>query len=158
MGKVWLRFITDPGISSWAIRWFTWSEWSHVDLVLRDGRFLGARIDGGVRIRPHDYITPSVFRYAYVEVPDPRRIYGWATSQIGKPYDWRAIAGFLPRANWHNPHAWFCSELVAGAFEQARQPIIDAETSRVTPQMDYESIRVVKTNGVPKSLGKGLAY
>ena len=62
MSKVWLRFVTEKGFTSAAIRWFTWSDWSHVDFVLKDGRFLGARLDGGVQIRPHNYIKPSAFR------------------------------------------------------------------------------------------------
>ena len=148
-GKVWLRFITETGFSSWAIRWFTWSDWSHVDFVLKDGRFLGARLDGGVQIRPHNYIKPSAFRYAYVEVPDPRNVYGWSTTQIGKPYDWMAIAGFLPRTNWHDTGRWFCSELVSYAFEQAGQPIVDRKCYRVTPQTAFESVDVVKVDGVP---------
>ena len=148
-GKVWLRFITETGFSSWAIRWFTWSDWSHVDFVLRDGRFLGARLDGGVQIRPHDYIKPSAFRYAYVTVPDPRKVYGWATTQVGKPYDWKAIMGFLPRVEWHDPHAWFCSELVAAGFERAGHPIVDRKAFRVTPQTAFESVEVVKVDGVP---------
>ena len=149
MGKVWFRFITEEDFSSRLIRWFTWSDWSHVDFVLRDGRFLGARLDGGVLIRPHDYIRPSKFRYAYVEVPDPRKVYGWATTQVGKPYDWKAIAGFLPRVEWHDPHAWFCSELVAAGFERAAYPIVDRASFRVTPQTAYESVEVVKVDGVP---------
>ena len=149
MGKVWLRFITEKDFSSWTIRWFTWSDWSHVDFVLRDGRFLGARLDGGVLIRPHDYIVPSAFRYAYVEVPDPRKVYGWATTQVDKPYDWKAIAGFLPRVEWHDPHAWFCSELVAAGFERAGHPIVDQASFRVTPQTAFESVEVVKVDGVP---------
>lgn len=149
MGKVWLRFVTEPGITSLAIRWFTWSDWSHVDFVLRDGRFLGSRLDGGVLIRKHDYLTPSMFRYACVEVPEPRKVYGWATTQIGKPYDWKAIAGFLPRANWHDPGKWFCSELVAGGFEQAGCPIVDRKAFRVTPQTAYESVLVKKIDGLP---------
>jgi len=149
MGKVWCRFSTEPGIESRLIRWFTWSDWSHVDFVLANGKFLGARLDGGVRIRPHDYLTPSKYRYAYVEVADPRKVYGWATSQIGKKYDWRAIVGFLPRASWQDPGRWFCSELFAAAFEKKERPIVDRLASRITPQTAYESVRVVKIDGVP---------
>lgn len=154
MGKVWLRFITETGLTSGLIRWFSWSDWSHVDFVLRDGRFLGSRLDGGVRIRPHDYLTPSKYRYAYVDVADPRKVYGWATSQIGKKYDWKAIVGFLPRVNWQDPERWFCSELVAQGFELKDQPIVDRECSRITPQTDYESTRVIKVDGVPDWIAK----
>lgn len=152
--KVWCRFVTEAGFTSWAIRWFTWSDWSHIDFVLPSGKFLGARLDGGVQIRPHDYIRPSKFCYAYVEVVDPRRIYGWATSQVGKPYDWKAIAGFLPRMNWQDPGHWFCSEFFAQAFQLKDMPIVDRMASRITPQTDYESVRVVKVPGVPDWIRK----
>ena len=149
MGKVWLRFVTESGLTSKAIKWFTWSKWSHVDFVLRDGRFLGARLDGGVQIRAHDYLVPSIFKYAYVEVDDPRRVYGWASSQIGKPYDWRAIVGFLPRKDWHESGHWFCSELVSAALEQSGHPIVDRSAFRITPQTAYESVEVKKIDGLP---------
>ena len=103
MGKVWLRFITEEDFSSRLIRWFTWSDWSHVDFVLRDGRFLGARLDGGVLIRPHDYIVPSAFRYAYVEVPDPRKVYGWATTQVGSLMTGRPSWDSSPESNGMTP-------------------------------------------------------
>ena len=149
MGKVWLRFVTEKGFTSRMIQWFTWSDFSHVDFLLRDGRFLGARLEGGVQIRPHDYITPSVFKYAYVEVDDPRKVYGWATSQLGKPYDWRAILGFLPREDWHEPGHWFCSELVAQAFNLKDTVIVDNQMDRITPQSVLESPRVHKIDGIP---------
>ena len=158
MAHVWLRFVHENGITSRAIEWFTRSEWCHVDFVLSDGRFLGARLDGGVQIRPHDYLKPAAFRYAYVEVPDSRKVYGWAISQVGKKYDWLAIAAFIPRTNWRDPSRWFCSEMTAFGFEQAHHPIIDTAASRVTPQMDYESELVIKVDGVPGQFDKGLGY
>ena len=149
MSKVWLRFVTEPGFTSWAIRKFTWSDWSHVDFVLANGKFLGARLDGGVLVREHDYLVPSKFRYTYVEVENARKVMGWACSQIGKPYDWKAIAGFLPREDWHDPGHWFCSELAAAAFERMGNPIVDRRASRITPQTAYESVLVKKIDGVP---------
>ena len=41
------------------------------------------------------------------------------------------------------------AELVAEAFEQAGQPIVDRKCYRVTPQTAYESVAVVKVDGVP---------
>ena len=41
------------------------------------------------------------------------------------------------------------AELVAEAFDQAGHSIVDREVSRVTPQTAYESVRVVKVDGVP---------
>lgn len=145
MARVWLRFVTEPGLTSWTIRTFSWSDWSHVDFVLSNGKFLGARLDGGVQIREHDYLTPSRFCYASVEVyGSTRRVLGWATAQVGKPYDWRAILGFGFRRDWHDPGHWFCSELVAEAFKLKDSAIVDNRAYRITPQMVYESVRVEK--------------
>ncbi len=41
------------------------------------------------------------------------------------------------------------AELVAEAFDQAGHSIVDREVSRVTPQTAYESVAVVKVDGVP---------
>ena len=41
------------------------------------------------------------------------------------------------------------AELVADAFEQAGSPIVDRASFRVTPQTAYESVEVVKVDGVP---------
>lgn len=144
MTRVWLRFVTEPAFSSWVIRTATWSDWSHVDFVLTNGNFLGARFSGGVQSRSHDYLTPSKFCYASVQVADIRKVLGWATGQIGKPYDWRAILGFGFRRDWHDPGQWLCSELVAEAFRKMDAPIVDDQSYRVTPQDDYESVRVQK--------------
>ena len=145
MAHVWLRFVHENGITSRAIEWFTRSEFCHVDFVLSNGKFLGARLEGGVEIRDHDYLTPDSFCYAKVEVMGSnRRVLGWATSQVGKPYDWVAILAFLPRTNWHDPGKWFCSELVAEAFKLKDSAIVDNRAYRITPQMVYESVRVEK--------------
>jgi uncharacterized protein YycO len=159
MAEVWLRFVTEPGFTSNVIRWFSWSEWSHIDFALSNGKFLGARLEDGVQVRNHDYLTPSKFCYAKVEVYGTnRRVLGWATSQIGKPYDWTAILGFGFRRNWHDPQHWFCSELVAEAFKLKDSVLVDNSAYRITPQTLFESVRVEKEaiNTVPpwvKDLG-----
>ncbi len=158
--RVWLRFVTEKGFTSWAIREATWSDWSHVDFALLNGKFLGARIEGGVQVREHDYLTPSKFCYAYVDVHSARRVLGWACSQIDKPYDWKAILGFGFRRDWHEPDQWFCSELVAEAFKLKDSVIVDNQGYRVTPQDAFESPCVHKVDGVPgwvKDLGYGAA-
>ena len=58
-----------------------------------------------------------------------------AASQIGKPYDYTAILGLGLRRDWQEEDAWFCSELVAWAFQHAGEPLFRAEClRRVTPQ------------------------
>ena len=58
-----LRFIEGTGPISRAIEFWTWSSWSHVDVMTPNG-WLGARFIGGVQVRPWDYTTT----YAKAEV------------------------------------------------------------------------------------------
>lgn len=126
-----LQFSTQHKPGAWLIRKFTWSPFSHVDFVLPDGRLLGARGAGGVQIR-----EPELFaKLARFQVDAPAAVLELAKSQIGKPYDWGAIAGFVAKHDWSSEHAWFCSELVAWAFHQAGCPLLNARhLNRITPR------------------------
>lgn len=126
-----LQFSTGTGPASWLVRRFTWSPYSHVDLVLPDGRLLGARGDGGVTIRAPEPF-PTVTRFT---VDAPESVIDTALQQLGKPYDWSAIAGLIARRNWQQPDRWFCSELVAWAFESTGHPLLrSAGHYRITPR------------------------
>lgn len=35
----------------------------------------------------------------------------WLQAQVGKPYDWTALAGIFFRRDWSEDDSWFCSEL-----------------------------------------------
>lgn len=126
-----LQFSAQKKPGSWFIRQFTWSRFSHVDFVLPDGRLLGARGVGGVKIRqPEPFDTMARF-----QVDAPESVLAMARSQIGKGYDWAAIAGFMLKHDWSDKKAWFCSELVAWSFEQAGYPLLNAQhLSRITPR------------------------
>ncbi|MBE0471771.1 MAG: hypothetical protein IBX55_19955 [Methyloprofundus sp.] len=126
-----LQFTARRKIGSWLIRQFTWSDYSHVDIVLPDGRLLGARLDGGVSIQP----TGDFEKCLRVAVDAPDHVIDIALTQIGKHYDISAIFGIIFRRDWHKPKKWFCSELVAWAFEQAGTPLLRTENfNRVTPR------------------------
>ncbi len=59
----------------------------------------------------------------------------FAHAQVGKPYDYTAIAGFLARRDWREDDSWFCSELQAAAFEAGRRPLLNPTISinRISP-------------------------
>lgn len=123
LDRVVLQFSLGQGVGSAVIRWFGHDgSWSHVDLVLPDGRLLGARADNpggygrGVQIRPANY--QSFARRLVVAVPTQTAaaVYGYARAQIGKAYDHTAIVAFFVERNWRDPDAWFCSELAAAAL------------------------------------------
>jgi uncharacterized protein YycO len=120
-----------------AIRATTRSWASHAEFVDVDAsKTLGSRSIGGVKIRPC-----SKDHYSKVEQFTAGNItaaYEWAKRQIGKPYDFSAIAGIAFNRDWRNEARWFCSELVAAAFEAVGSPILSTRPSsavyRITPR------------------------
>jgi len=53
-------------------------------------------------------------------------MWGWLKSEVGVAYDFRMVFRFLPRwgATEGSEDKWFCSELIAAAFEQAHLPLL----------------------------------
>jgi len=115
------QFSTASAIDSALIRWGTWSEYSHVDIVMPDGNLLGARLHQGVQVRPPNYAKFSKSLRMSVAMNDreAQRFYEAARSQVGKPYDWKAILGFAVRRDWQDEGQWFCSELALWCAMQA---------------------------------------
>lgn len=131
-----LRFIAENDPGSWLIRYWTFYDYSHVEFVLPEG-YLGARVNGGVQIRPFDYVKPAKEVFAQVDLPAAKEwaVLSYAKAQVGKPYDLGAIIGLVLKQDWENKNAWFCSELVATAFDIAGCPIINsAQVDRITPR------------------------
>lgn len=113
------------------IRYGTHSDWSHAGFWDSDRKAtLSAMIKGGVTYRPlpkkHLFLTGNGVELAY----------SWARTQLGKPYDWGAITGILLNHDWRKEGSWFCSELVAAAFERADYPLFDPmmDVQRITPR------------------------
>jgi len=136
MGQVTLIFARGGSIGGWLIRLLTWSRWSHVALV--DGNtVIEARAFAGVVETP---LAEFKQRYGDTEMvrlnhPDPLGMVHAVRGQLGKPYDYWAIAGFLFHRDWQRSHAWFCSELVAWASEDAGRPLFRRNAlNRVTQE------------------------
>lgn len=132
MGAISLLFSTSGHPMSAVIRVGTWSDWSHVAII--DGNeVIEATAPAGVRRFPINHTKRS----AIVELPcrDPQAVIAAAASQIGKPYDFTAIIGLGLHRDWQQEDSWFCSELVAWAFEKVGDPLFRADClRRVTPQ------------------------
>lgn len=126
-----LQFSTTSRPASRLICWGTWGRHSHVDLVLPDGQLLGA-VPGGVQVRPFD---PSALRIERHQVDAPDTVLERAISQQGRPYDWPGVLGYALRRDWQEDDSWFCSELVAWAFQDAGRPLLRAgDAWRITPR------------------------
>ncbi|MDR3439891.1 hypothetical protein [Telmatospirillum sp.] len=144
-----LQFCSFDSFWGKAIPWFTQGDVGHVDAVLPDGSLLGAQheaglggpdVPAGVQIRPANYGDTSGMT-GRIRVPLPATdgqadtFWSFLQAQIGKPYDVTAIEAFIAGRNWHDPDAWFCSELIAAALEHAGvfpYPL-SSPANRVTP-------------------------
>jgi hypothetical protein len=147
-----LRLRASNAFESWGIARLlrTPGAYSHVDIVLPDGRLLGAHIvpgvdaDGepvksGVAIREPDYgpvVRTMDLLYPASSVKT-RHFHVEAYRQTGKPFDWTALVYFLSpyrvRRRWQETEGYFCSELVADLFKTC-------EVHGLNSDFDQESI------------------
>lgn len=133
-----LLFTRQPTIWSHAIRHAQRSPYSHVTLLLPDGGY-DARFWRGVARYPLSTIWAwlesecSGYTVGIVQDADHERAHRFCRSQVGKPYDWKAVLGIGLHRDWRDDAAWFCSELVAAALEYAGIEPVAKDASRVTP-------------------------
>ena len=130
------QFVRLDDCVSKAIAWFSAGHFSHVDIVLDDGRLLGARSDGGVQIRAAGYRKWT--KCVAIDIPCTQAqkdtAIAFASAEIGKPYDHLAIWGFVLNRSWRDTEAWFCSELAAQSGEQAAfWPHLYSPVNHITP-------------------------
>jgi hypothetical protein len=153
--KTQILFSTNNLPGSVLIRVGTWSDYSHVDIISPDresGLILGATPWHGVSHRAIEDRIDHSTRWMICEFDaDPKRVWAYAESQIGKKYDWLGCLGIAVHRDWEEDDKWFCSELVAKAALQAGVPLINRRTrvNRVTPQMLLDSPLLTVYDGEP---------
>ena len=136
-----------PGLISRLIKWQTRSEWNHASLLFDDDCVIEAREFRGVRKIHVEDIRQAVARtrglrvsvYGFREpLTESQKICAriFADEQIGLPYDYTDIIGFLSRRRQQENAAWFCSELVASTCRRIGVPLFrDTESWEVAPGM-----------------------
>ena len=114
------QFSTDNDPGSQAICWATNGQFSHVDVIVPDG-LLGARMTGGVMVRPANYKTFTKTAVVEVDVPNEAAALAFLYAQIGKPYNTEAIIDMMfhrSRNFFLEQPKWFCDELLYCAVEE----------------------------------------
>lgn len=130
MKYVRIRLFSSGELFSRLIQIRTWSKWNHVAFVVDDGLVLGALSQGVCITKPDSTADTRDF-----VINAPKFDWAWVYAQVGKPYDWTAIAGIALERDWTADDSWFCSELVATAFERSGTPLLRArQLNRVTPR------------------------
>lgn len=140
MRSIKLQFVDEPQFYALPIRWFSHSEFCHVDYVTDRGTLIGARPWGGVAERAADYTAFKTKVVVEIPVSDDAKAKAeaWLAGQIGKPYDYGGLVGFLADRNWSADDKWFCSELTAGMLLACGLwPVTAAPLWRVTPNDLY---------------------
>src|SRR5574337_619479 len=136
----------DSGIYSALIRWYSRSPYTHTEFCwpLDDPeppKYLGAQPKGGVAIRPFNYLGAQPFDTFAVEVTPKQKaeLHALLLSQLGRPYDFRAIAGMVIPALDGGRHAlaFFCSELVFYDLAKVGVELLHVplrQADRITPR------------------------
>ena len=150
MPKVYALASKGISLTSRLIRWWQWGfPYTHIayclDLSDPNDPVVIEAWWNGVRCGKFSEVhTPGTrFTVYSVEVTKPQKnkIELFLERQIGKPYDWLGILGFLLR-NWklEEKYKWFCSELVFTAFWQAgARLLLNTHPSEVSPRLFLKS-------------------
>lgn len=147
-----LVFYKGKGLISRLIRWQTRGQYSHVGVQLPDGTVMEAWHVGGVRHNAglgtaHELGTEvDVFLVEHLTKTETGRVIDFMRTKLGHGYDFRSVARFLSRQDEREEDRdkWFCSELVAAAFEAAGVKLLTAPPSRISPEVLSWSPRLVK--------------
>lgn len=126
-------------VSSWLIRIFTFSKFSHVAMRISDDLVIDSTLFTGVQcIRFVDFIKkyPGCEQ---LDIPLPNEInaINFAKNQVGKPYDWTAILGMVLQRKWHEEDSWFCNELWEAVAKAGGRPRFRDNVHRITPQQSW---------------------
>jgi hypothetical protein len=123
------------------IQRFTSFQYSHVGIeIVDEKRVVDSTMFKGVA---ESSIDDFLSRYGQstalcFDIPNPDGFLKFVNEQIGKPYDYTAIAAFPFARDWEKPDSWHCSELgvksavEAGLIIKPRIP-----KSRITPRDFY---------------------
>jgi uncharacterized protein YycO len=129
-----------------AIQLQTRSPYSHVAIEFSDGKIIEAWHTGGKHFWSgtvrwidspwdgHDPATP-IDVYLIDGLLDEQAAQEYASLQIGKAYDFKAVFRFLSRRQSpHEDGKWFCSELCAEIFEHGGLPLLHGNSAHFNPR------------------------
>jgi uncharacterized protein YycO len=130
-----LVFTRRRHIGSLLLRTALWSAWSHCAIVDGD-TVIEATVGHGVRFRPLADLLSESSDYQFISVPcpNPDAVIRAAFLEVGKPYDYLGVLGIGFRRRWQDDDSWFCSELIAHAFDSAGSPLFRTQHWRITPR------------------------
>lgn len=125
-----------------AIKWWTKSEFSHVEILFQGGVSWSSSFkDGGVRFKR---IPANANKWIYVDMPmvEPAAeatIRAWCASKIGSAYGAWDCARFVLPFLRSRPSQWFCSEAVLSAL-QSQWRFLNHRPDKISPGALYKIV------------------
>ena len=134
-----LVFYHGPGdLMTYLIRLWTWSRYSHVELLFSDGMGFSAcgKEKVGGRFKPIHALT----HYDVVQVEaDEQDVRDWCEERVGHQFDFMgmlAVAFRIPIES--KPGRWYCTRICIEALQSAGSLL--GLSSHITPQDLYEHL------------------
>ena len=111
-------FSTTNKLSSLAIRAFEGGSASHCAIAISEDSIIDSTFKYGVSQRTrNDWIKGKILVDSIkLSIPNEENAINFAKSQLGKPYDFTALVGFLFWRSWQDTGSWYCSELVTASL------------------------------------------
>lgn len=128
-------------IGSLAIKFFTWSRYSHVGVLMPCGKILESTLGKGVTLTSVEDFKSRYGKIEFTNVPcmNAEIAYSIGYAQVNKKYDIKAIISIVARTNFHDDEKWFCSELVAAMVGLYRE----RRVNRITPEDIFKISRTI---------------
>lgn len=125
-----IAFVAADNLGGIAIRAFEGGQASHCGLLIGGDDVIDATFRHGVALRRREQFERRrrIVEVIDVPLPDERAAVMFALEQVGKPYDWTAIVGFMGLRDWSSDRRWYCSELCASALIAGGLTIADRGT------------------------------
>jgi hypothetical protein len=127
-------------------RLYTWSPASHCELVFSDGMSIYPAMENGHIIMTRTNYRNETHFDLDITKHEEDIIRKWAYSQIGKPYDYTALAPFnvlIPRTkkNWKDNKQWMCSEFCAYGLDLIDITLFSDKFKKIKPSDLLNQVR-----------------
>lgn len=135
-----LLFTSQPGFIGFFIKFFTWSEYSHVDLIMSDeDTVIGSTFWKGVDIdsmedrlkRSNTYMVLMIENFPENLIED---LEVTAYSKLGTSYDWKGVLDFIFHLGLQSDKKNFCSEFISEIFIKVWKPLQMSLPRKTTPR------------------------
>ena len=107
-------------ISHYGIRLWTWSRWSHAELVIDGWCYSSSSRDGGVRRKQID-LDSGRWDVVPIDLTQYRieQALQWFAEHDGAEYDYRGILRFVLPPVGHSRKRWICFEAIGASLGMA---------------------------------------